>query len=205
MDHTITQLTVQKNNKHRVSVYLDDRYAFSLGLLTAARLSTGGILSDEEVTALTREDEEARAYDAALRYLGHRARSVREMRQYLSRKEFPPACTDVIIGKLEDRRYLDDRDFARLWIEDRLRLNPKGRWALRQELRQKGIDEVLIDEALCGYDETRAAITALTPKLRQWGKADEDTLKKKIYAFLSQRGFSYETTLTAVETVLNPP
>jgi regulatory protein len=205
MDHTITQLTVQKNNKHRVSVYLDDRYAFSLGLLTAARLSTGGILSDEEVTALTREDEEARAYDAALRYLGHRARSVREMRQYLSRKEFPPACTDVIIGKLEDRRYLDDRDFARLWIEDRLRLNPKGSWALRQELRQKGIDEVLIDEALCGYDESRAAATALAPKLRQWGKADEDTLKKKIYAFLSQRGFSYETTLTAVETVLNPP
>jgi regulatory protein len=205
MDHTITQLTVQKNNKHRVSVYLDDRYAFSLGLLTAARLSTGGILSDEEVTAITREDEEARAYDAALRYLGHRARSVREMRQYLSRKEFPPACTDVIIGKLEDRRYLDDRDFARLWIEDRLRLNPKGSWALRQELRQKGIDEVLIDEALCGYDESRAAATALAPKLRQWGKADEDTLKKKIYAFLSQRGFSYETTLTAVETILNPP
>ncbi|GAB6095413.1 RecX family transcriptional regulator [Desulfatiferula olefinivorans] len=205
MDHTITQLTVQKNNKHRVSVYLDDRYEFSLGILIAARLSTGGILTDEEVTAIKREDEEARAYDAAVRFLGRRARSVREMRQYLSRKEFPPECTDHVIQRLEDKRYLNDRDFARLWIEDRLRLNPKGAFALRQELRQKGIDEVLIDEALSGYDETRAAMSALEPKLRQWENADPDTLKKKIYAFLSQRGFSYDTTLAVVETVLNPP
>lgn len=203
MTKTVTQLEVQQKNKKRVSVYLDDRYTFSLSIFSAARLSTGQTLSDQDIETLKQEDQDERAYEAAIRFLGYRARSVREMQQYLSQKQYPTTCRDSIISKLLDQRYLNDRDFARLWVEERRRLNPKGAWALRQELLQKGITDDLIDEALTDYDEEEAALTALTPKLRQWKKADDDTLKKKIYAFLSQRGFSYDTTLAMIEKALN--
>ncbi|MBU1172543.1 MAG: RecX family transcriptional regulator [Proteobacteria bacterium] len=203
MERTITQLEVQQKNKKRVSVYLDDRYAFSLSIFAAARLGSGQRLTEEAVETLEREDLEERAYEAAVRFLGYRARSVREMRQYLSQKRYPAPCRDKIITKLQGQNYLNDQEFSRLWIEDRRRLNPKGTWALKQELLQKGITDDMIDTALAHYDEEEAAWTALIPKLRQWENADPETLKKKIYGFLSQRGFSYDTTLAMVDRALS--
>lgn len=202
MEKTVTQLEIQKKNRKRVSVYLDDHYAFGLSVFAAARLSTGQVLSGDAIETLKREDQDERAYDAAVRFLGYRARSVKEMRIYLREKKYPKPCRERVVARLKDQTYLDDKEFTRLWIENRKRLNPKGTWMLKQELLQKGVSEDLVDEALSDYDEETYAARALIPKLRQWKKADFDTLKKKVYNFLSQRGFSYETTREITERVV---
>lgn len=202
MEKTVTQLEVQKKNKKRVSVYLDDHYAFGLSVFAAARLSMGQTLSEAAIEALKQEDQDERAYEAAIRFLGYRARSVKEMRVYLREKKYPKPCRDRVIARLNEQKYLNDEDFARLWVENRRRLNPKGAWMLKQELLQKGVAEDRIEQVLAPYDEQAGALEALAPKLRQWKTLDKDTLKKKIYSFLSQRGFSYETTGDIVDRVL---
>lgn len=202
MEKTVTRVEIQKKNKKRVSVYIDDHYAFALSVFAAARLSMGQTLTDEAIETLKREDRDERAYDAAVRFLGYRARSVKEMRVYLREKKYPKPCRERVIARLEEQAYLNEKEFARLWIENRRRLNPKGAWMLKQELLQKGVAEDLIDEALATYDEEAGASDALIPKLRQWKKLDEDALKKKIYTFLSQRGFSYDTTRDVTERVM---
>lgn len=202
MGRTITQLEVQKKNKKRVSVYLDDVYAFGLSIMIAARLFTGQVLSGDQIESLIEEDLDSRAYEAAVRFLGYRARSITEMSIYLAEKKFPESSRKKAVTRLVNAGYLNDREFARMWIDDRLRLNPKGTFMLRMELRQKGIDDGLIDEALVDYNEEEAARTALGPRLPKWQKLPEEALKKKIYSFLSQRGFSYETTLAMVDWAL---
>lgn len=200
---TVTDLMVQKKNKQRVSVYLDDSYAFSLSPFIAARLVEGQEIDEDTVRRLTEEDERERAYNLALRYLGYRARSFAEMERYLKGKRFSPSCRTETLTRLMDNRFLNDKDFTDMWVESRKRVNPKGSYALRQELLEKGVAEDLIDENLGGYNETDAACDAVKKKLGLWRTLSPDDLRKKIYGFLSQRGFSYETTREITDRALS--
>jgi regulatory protein len=184
-------------------VYLDDSYAFSLSPFIAARLVEGQEIDEDTVRRLTEEDERERAYNLALRYLGYRARSFAEMERYLKGKRFSPSCRTETLTRLMNNRFLNDKDFTDMWVESRKRINPKGAYALRQELLEKGVAEDLIDENLGGYNETDAAFDAVKKKLGLWRKLSPDDLRKKIYGFLSQRGFSYETTREITDRALS--
>ncbi len=86
----ITALEVQKRNKKRVSVFVDDAYAFSLSLDEAAKLHKGQLLSEAETAALIDDAAISAATDSAARFLAVRPRSAQEVRQNLARKGLSP-------------------------------------------------------------------------------------------------------------------
>ena len=79
------------------------------------------------------------AYDAALRYLGNRPRSVSEIHRHLRGKKFDDEAIAAAIDKLRAQRYVDDDAFARYWLEQRERFRPRGDRGIRMELAQKGV------------------------------------------------------------------
>ncbi|GAB4444335.1 MAG: RecX family transcriptional regulator [Anaerolineae bacterium] len=199
MAGTITKLEIQKKNKERVNVYVDDSFALAVSLNVALGLKKGQFLGDAEIEQLRRQDERHKAYDRALFYLGFRARSRAEMERYLRGKEFLPETIEATLTRLAAEGYLDDAAFAQSWTGSRQRTRPKSRRALRHELRQKGVDREAIEAALADMDEAEAAAAALGAKLRQWQHLDEETYTKKAMGFLSRRGFSYSVARAAVE------
>jgi SOS response regulatory protein OraA/RecX len=73
---------------------------------------------------------------------------------------------------------------------------------LRQELRQKGVDNETIAASLPDQeDETANAMRALEPKLRLWSNLDDKAKRDKCLAFLARRGFSYGTSLAALKNI----
>jgi regulatory protein len=203
MAQTITGLEIQKKNKKRVSVYLDDSYAFSVGLIAAAALFTGQELDERRIEELKETDEHERAYLDAIRFLGYRARSIAETKHYLKGRKFSSSTISLTVTRLSRENYLNDLDFSAQWIENRRRLNPKGGWALRQELKDKGVDDHVIDGLLSSYNENVAAFSAVEKKIDQWKSLDPDQVRQKIYTYLSQRGFSYETTLDVITKIIS--
>lgn len=203
----ITALKIQKRNKERVNIYLDDQYALAVPLMVAAGLKKGQYLSDAEIEHLKRQDEYSRAYQHAIRFLGFRARSRQEMEQYLSKKGYPAQVVGKTIERLLRENYLDDRAFAQTWRDERARFRPKSRQALRYELRQKGVAGETIEAVLEDLDEIELARTAIERKLSQWQSLGRDEFKKKLYGFLGRRGFDYEVCRTVFEQVwaLRPP
>jgi len=199
MAGTITSLQIQKNNKERVNVYLDEEYAFAVTILVAATLKKGQFLSDEEITRLKQQDDRDKAYNQALRFLGFRARSQTEIERYLRGKNYSPETIDQTLKRLAEGQYLDDSAFAQAWVEDRGRFKPRSRQALQYELRQKGVDPEAIEEALGDIDEDDLAWRALEGKLRQWQQLPELDFKKKAMGFLSRRGFGYEVAQETAE------
>lgn len=133
----ITALEVQKRNKKRVNVYLDEEFVFSLSLDEAARLHKGQVLSDADVEKLRDQDEVSRAFDSAARFLSYRPRSMHEVRQNLRQKSVPPAAIDAALERLSAHGYLDDRAFAEFWVRERNAFKPLSPKALRFELRKK--------------------------------------------------------------------
>lgn len=137
----------------------------------------------------------ASPYEAAVQYLANRPRSVGEIRRHLHGKRYDDEAIDGAIDKLRAQRYVDDLDFAKYWVEQRSRFRPKGDRALISELSNKGVSRETIDIALGempAESESDRARRAITRQLRRWESLDPPERKRKIHAFLAQRGFGYD-------------
>ena len=199
MAGTITALKVQKRNPRRVNVFLDGRYAFGLAAIEAARLRRGQVLSDEDIERLKERDSFEKAHDRALRFLSYRPRSEAEVRRYLQGKAVSPAVEEEVIERLTRANLLDDLDFARYWVENRESFNPRGLRMLRYELRQKGLSDETIAQALTDLDEEEGAYRVALRRGRRLAHLDQVSFRKKLSAHLLRRGFPYEVVNPTVE------
>jgi len=144
------------------------------------------------------------AYDAAVRYLGNRPRSVAEIRRHLRSKRYSDVAIDRAVDQLRAQRYIDDEAFARYWVDQRERFRPKGDRALVSELLGKGVPRETIDVVLGDRDpeaEVQQAREAIRRPIARWQTLEEGERKRKIHQYLAARGFSYDT----IEAVLERP
>ena len=155
--------------------------------------------------AVDREKEIQKARDASLKYLSARARSVHEMREKLRQKEISEEVVDQVVADLERLKLLDDREFARNWVESRMRNRPAGALKLAQELRKKGIDKAVIDDLLEEFGEALDSIETATALLRRqkWRYAglEEVKAKRRMLGFLARRGYESGTVYKAIDKV----
>jgi regulatory protein len=192
MSGTITAITAQKKRTGRVNVYVDGSWRLSLSIRTLGTLQPGDYLSSEKIHALQEADARDHALQRALAYLSARPRSRMEIRRYLERKGFSRPPIEAALARLEAKNYINDREFARMWLENRLRQRPRGVYGLRHELREKGVEESIIDSELEDYDEFAAGRAAISGRLSLWEDLPAPERRRKLYGFLKRRGFSGE-------------
>lgn len=186
----ITNIKQQEKQKDRYSVFIDDKFAFGLsetGLISSG-LYVGQELNGVEAGKLKAQAQTDKAYGRVLDLLARRPRSEWELRDYLKRKGYDSPTADQILNKLSDLGYVDDRAFAKLWVENRRLLKTTSRRRLNQELRQKRIADEIIDEVLT-EDETdeREALRALVARKRQ-----RYPDKNKLAQYLARQGYNYD-------------
>ncbi|MDQ3540321.1 MAG: hypothetical protein M3440_06495, partial [Chloroflexota bacterium] len=106
---TITAIRTQQRDQERVSVFLDDVFAFGLDqqIVLDRGLQKGQTLTETDTGDLIALDETARATAAALQFLGYRPRSEGEIQRRLRQRGFADGAIDVTIAKLRDWRYVD--------------------------------------------------------------------------------------------------
>jgi regulatory protein len=201
MAKKVTSLKVQKRNPQRVNVYLDGEFAFGLSRITAAWLEIGKELDDSAILELQSQDEGEVAYQKAISFLGYRPRSENEVAQNLRKHGFPEGVIENILDRLGRQGLVDDSSFAQSWVENRSEFRPRGRTALRMELRQKGIAKEVIDTVLENVDEKKLARQAALKQSRKYHQLDWADYRKKMIAFLARRGFSYRTAAEVAEEV----
>jgi regulatory protein len=188
----ITQISQQIKQKDRYSIYVDDKYAFSLSAaaLLESQLVRGCQLSDGELQSWKRQSSEDKISNQALRYAVLRPHSRWEIENYLKRKTISPALTQKILNKLTDISILDDLAFARSWVANRRLLRPTSKRKLQQELRAKRVDDEVIDQVLTEDETTEQdVLRELIAKKRQLSKYRVDDLK--LMQYLANQGFNY--------------
>jgi len=197
----ITALTVQKRNPDRVNVYLDGEFAFGLSRIVAAWLEQGRSLSQQEIEELIQKDTSEVAFQKAIKLLDYRPRTGQEIRQKLQQKGFEPGQINQVVERLIAAHLIHDEKFAAAWVESRNQFRPSSQRVLRYELRSKGIDEEIIEEALQSSEEDlELARRAAQKMVRRLSNLDWQEFRKKLSAFLARRGFSYETVTQVVKT-----
>jgi regulatory protein len=139
------------------------------------------------------------ALDLSFIYLGHRDRTVAEVRRHLERKRVEPAGIDAAIAELERIDYLDDARFARRFAEDRRRLAAWGADRIERRLRALGIEPVTAAAAAGageGDDELAAAVDLLRRRIRRPPATDRD--RERALGLLARRGYEVELAYDAV-------
>ncbi len=197
----VTALRLQTKNRQRVNVYLDGSYGLSVDRVLATDLRTGQELTPAQLEDLSRRDALEAACRQALRLLSRRPRSERELRDAWQRNKVDPATQGSALARLREAGQLDDRAFARAWVENRAAFRPKGAVALRMELRKKGVSDEIIEESLKGIDEETAAYAAAMKASRRWKDLPWDAFRNRLGGYLRRRGFGYELTTSVVKRI----
>lgn len=194
----ITAIKAQVKNPDRVSVYVDDKYSFSLSQvqLLDQKIRIGLEINDARLSDLKKVSEFGKAYERALNYAMIRPRSVKEMRDYCWRKKWPPEDCQTIIDKLLARRYVDDASFARAWVQHRALGRKTSERKLRLELKQKGIADDIISQAINGTYNEADALKSLVEKKRKLARYRDD--EQKLMQYLVRQGFSYDAVKGAL-------
>lgn len=188
----VTAISQQEKLKNRYSVFVDEKYAFSLSdtALLDSKLVSGQELTKEEVGKWKEFSKEDKIYGQVLRYSALRLRSRWELEFYMQRKDVPLPLQDQILNKLSKFGFIDDYKFAESWVRNRRLLKSSSRRRLSLELRQKHISDEIIGQVL-EEDEAdeRSMLKDIIERKRKQVKYQDDT---KLMQYLSRQGFSYD-------------
>jgi regulatory protein len=187
----ITAIKQQEKLKGRYSIFVDEKYAFSLSdtALLDAKLVTGQELTEQELKEYKELSADDKIYGLVLRYVAIRPRSKWEIETYLQRKHSPPPLQEKILNKLSINNLIDDKAFAESWVASRRLLKPISTRRLQLELKQKRISEEIIQQVLAD-DETdeKTVLKELITRKRKQSKYQDN---EKLIAYLSRQGFNY--------------
>ncbi len=199
----VTDIKHQRHDPNRVSVFLDDVFAFGLStdLLVELGLYVGVELLETQTEDMLAADEIKRATAAALQLLSFRARSEGEITTRLRQREFGAAAIEGAIVRLREWHYVDDADFATRWVENRQQHRPRSTRMLAHELRGKGVAPETIEEtlAVAGVDEVGDARELVVRQRIKYASLEPDVQTRRISGFLARRGYAYDVIRRAME------
>lgn len=205
---TITGLRPAGEEGDRLRVEVDGRREGELPAARARRmgLEEGGRLSEEELDGLRAEVHRRAAVDRALDFLSYRPRSEAELERKLRSADFSGDAVRHAVDRCRELGYLDDLEFARSHVRDRIRLKPRGVRRLRDELREKGVDEETADEAIreafgeAGVTERDLLERAAEKKWAELEGEDPVRERRRFRGYLSRRGFPFALIRDVEET-----
>lgn len=165
-------------------------------------LYKGQEVEDEIIDKLKFEDEKTEALLLSYRFL-QRNKTEKQLIDYLYKNKISGEIIDTVIPILNEKKYLNDEDYARRYLNDAMNIKKYGKIKIIYMLRSKGIKNDIIEKIMRDYDYELEYLNAedlLSKKL----DAEEKDPKKINSAkkYLQGRGFEFEIINFAVDEFL---
>lgn len=204
-------MELQKRNSKRVSIYIDEDFAFGVDMEVAytCDLKEGKEIDSKFVESVIKKEEQFRANNYALSLLSFRARSEKEIRDRMLQKGYESSVIEKTIRYLKEQRYVNDREFTEAFIKDKTELSHYGRNRIKTELFKKGISKELVDELIeenIQSDMEYKTVKELAEsKIKSYQKDKKDAQYRKLSGYLLRKGYSYDVVSRVVREVINAP
>lgn len=150
-------------------------------------------------------DPVEQARNICLRLLTGTPRTRKQLADALRKREIPDEAAEQVLSRFEDVGLIDDAAFADAWVESRHHGRGLARRALVRELRTKGVDSAVIDEAVGQLDAEREEATArelVARKLRSTRGLDRDRRLRRLAGMLARKGYGEGMALRVVRQAL---
>jgi|SRR5699024_1967316 len=192
----ISSISVQKRNKKRYSIFIDDQYLIGVSenTLLSFNLRKGKTITLQIYHKLQKEENRHGIKKYLLKLLARRIHSRKELKDKALRKEYPPEIIGDILDELENKDYINDIEFARSFAQSKYKSKRWGPTKIISHLYRKGITGSTAEkyvEELFRDENLEETFIHLISK-RKWRYEKEDNLlkrKKKIVRYLAQKGY----------------
>jgi len=195
-----------------------------LRLLIKLQLSQSTVFDTETYINLKSTIQFDIAETVIVNKLKARKHSEFELRSELTTRGIDENIIDSMIEKYKRLRYIDDADFARSYISDKMRFNYQSLNRIKNELTQKKIDSAIIEESIAEIENSRSAgkiaVCEITYDNNSCQNLDYDTclklihkkqkkyqnyktdriIRDKLVKYLLYKGFDYDIIKKALES-----
>ena len=191
----ITKIVPQKKHKNRMSVYLDETFAFGIDAfsLYALKLKENDEIDERQLCDIknTVLFESGKTYAANL--VSARSYTERGIKQKLMDHTGDEATANKVITFLKEYKLIDDSDYARRFVSDCLNLKKYGRRKIKYKLLEKGISAEIAENAIEEFDCADLESEHLE-KLMQKKLGGDFDIKNVMRAkrYFAARGYSFD-------------
>ena len=203
----VSKLEYQKRDPNRVNLFIEGKFFCGISLDTLAKeaLYEGLNIEEETLDRIIKEELRTRFLSRVLEYISKSPKTEFQIKRYLNELKFKKKDSwykrDIVIdwegmfndilGKLKGLKYIDDENYARMFVQSRMRVKPRGKSVLISELISKGVSkdiaQMVCDEEIEDEYELLRKTFRKKYKERKLDKNDN-----KMISYLYRKGFSWD-------------
>lgn len=201
----ITRIQPQRRYTDRYNIHIDNKYAGWIHeiVLINSKMRKGDEISNDDFSKLLVENQSRDAFEKGIKFASTRVRSEWEIYSYLEKKDYDEAALDYAILRLKEYNYIDDENFAKLFLRDAINVSRKGPRVIRMDLKRRGIGESILESTINEYTIARQLVVVelLYEKLLKRHIREEDKYKKrkKITDSLMRKGFAWDVISKVID------
>lgn len=203
----VSGISVQKKNKYRYSVFVDDKFLVGISdsTLTKFNLTKGVLMTPLLLQDIINAENTWKIREYLIGLLSRRDHARSELKAKALKKEYPAQEIESILDELEEKGYINNRAFARKFVHDKFEFNKWGINKIRIELIKKGISESDITLALSELDDSEVLETIrhlVEKNKRKFLRADPLKRKKKVFDFLLRKGYDSNSIMKSISSLM---
>ncbi|NFJ84767.1 recombination regulator RecX [Clostridium botulinum] len=195
MSNIITKIEVQKRNKDRVNVYIDEEFNFACSseLIYYHNLKKGKVIDENSLNDIIKEDNYIKAKGYALKYIEKSLKTESQVKEKLYLKEYDEDTVNKVIRFLKDYNFIDDDKYCDMYIREKL--NIYGRNKIKYTLLNKGVKENKVIEKINNINEEKEKKVAYKLAEKKYKimilrEKDKFKIYKKIWPYIISRGYN---------------
>ena len=203
----ITKIEIQKNNKERVNIYVDNKYAFAAFIDTIINegIVKGLEINDEIIQKINCEERIKKCKNDAIKIVEKSYKTEKEVIDKLRKKEYEDNEINYALNFLREYKFVDDKGYAKSYVKGKMSNNGKNK--IRFTLKRKGVSEKIINETLDNINPEEELQNAMEVGYKKYNmiiKRENDKYKIKniLCAFLVGRGYDFQTAIKAVNSII---
>ena len=160
----------------------------------------------EEITERKPRERKSKTAEQALRSLmrlcARSEKSSGDALRLMHLWQVPQAERQGVLNRLLRERFIDDSRYAEAYVREKSRLSGWGARKIAVQLRQKGVSQGVIAEALKQLDgdvELPRLVEKLRRKMRTTKYSSDYELRGKLLRYALSLGFDYDMAQSAVD------
>lgn len=201
---TVVKVSQGRGPFYKVEFSNGEKLRLSEDTVVRHRLLKGQEVDEKLLTEIKQESKEDMGYQLALNYLSYQLRTEKEIRAYLKDNEIESADRQKIVARLKELKLLDDLVYGESYVRTQMRLGDKGPRVLQQKLKQKGLKENDIQQALYLYEadeQFQVAIHTAKKALRKFHHSSQREVQQKLQQLLMTKGFSNDISKSVLAEI----
>lgn len=190
-------------------VFEQNSYIVDLDTIAYFACYEGKEVDEDELEEILKHSLQSDLQERTINYISYSPRTEFQVRQYIKKYLRKIGILDLnidyeeivnkVVEKLKEYKYLNDEEYAKLFVKSRLENKPKSRYFLLSELISKGIQKDLANEVLNSLlPESFEILKKVYEK--KFGNEPLTFEDKKKIAYLQRKGFLWDDISTLVNS-----